>query len=729
MVDTTQAETSPGVTVSRGESIALDAVLRTMPQPLLILDETLSVVRANGPFCETFSIEPGEAEGRNLYDLGNGQWNIPILRTLLEDILPNDGEVRNFRVEHDFEEIGRRAMLLSATRTDGDGTGERVLLAIEDITVREQTRWDLEAQKEYVEKIVDATRDALLILGWDLRVKAANETFYRTFEVDSAETEGCMVYDLGNGQWNIPKLRELLENVLPENNAFDDFEVEHEFEGIGRRIMVLNARRIDHLQLILLAIEDQTEKRLALDSLLASEERYRTLFETMTQSFFLIDKVETPPGAPSDYRHVAANPAFEKLTGLGDVVGKTIRDAFPEAEDSIMDIYDQVVRTGEPRSFEAHVTAIDLWIEAEVFTTSKPRQLAVLLSDISERHRAEEARRQSEERLRSAVEVGKLGLWDWEIPTGRIYWFEENYPMFGLAVGEVEPSYETWAQLLHPDDRAAAEARVKDAKENVRDYEHEYRIVRPDGTIRWIFARGGVFSDSRGKPVRMLGAMIDTTERREMEERNKVLIAELQHRTMNLLAVVQSLARKTARGSADMAEFRDRFEARLHALARVQMLLSRLDENDRVAFDDVLDAELRAVGGNLHQVTRDGPSGILLRSSTVQTIAMALHELATNAVKYGALGQPSGHLSVTWRYEPPEPGGEPALHVDWRESGVAMPRDIVTPVGTGQGRDLIERALPHQLNARVCYTLGPEGVHCTISMPVSKQTTAGSGGA
>ena len=87
--------------------------------------------------------------------------------------------------------------------------------------------------------------------------------------------------------------------------------------------------------------------------------------------------------------------------------------------------------------------------------------------------------------------------------------------MFGLAVGEVEPSYETWAQLLHPDDRAAAEAQVRDAKENVRDYEHEYRIVRPDGTIRWIFLRAaGSSRDSRGKPVRMLGAMIDTTERR-----------------------------------------------------------------------------------------------------------------------------------------------------------------------------------------------------------------------
>jgi len=597
MVNTIEEESSRRATQAREESIELPAVIRTMPQPLLILDGSLSVLHANGPFCETFKVDPGETEGQKLSDLGNGQWNIPGLTALLEDTLENGRDLREFRVEHEFPEVGFRVMALNACRLEADGAESRILVAIEDITLQERALWQLEAQKEYAEKIVDASRDALLILGWDLKVKAANETFYESFQVDPAETEGRMVYELGNGQWNIPKLRELLENVLPENNAFDDFEVEHDFEDLGRRIMVLNARRIDHLQLILLAIEDQTEKR---------------------------------------------------------------------------------------------GTAARL--------------------------------RMSAERLRRAVEVGNLGLWDWDLRSGGFHWSDETYPMMGYAVGEVEPSYEVWAARLHPDDRAEAEARVRDTMQSSGGYEHEYRVVHPDGSTRWLHARGRFFSDEAGEPLRTLGAMIDTTERREMEERNKVLISELQHRTMNLLAVVQSLVRKTMRGSSDIAEFHDRFDARLHSLARVQMLLSRLDENDRVAFDDVLDAELRAVGARSEQLTLDGPSGVSLRSSSVQTFAMALHELATNAVKYGALAQPSGHLTVTWRYEPPEPGGEPLLHVDWRESGVVMPRDAATPSGTGQGRELIERALPHQLNADISYELGPDGVHCTISMPVSKRT-------
>ena len=114
-----------------------------------------------------------------------------------------------------------------------------ILLAIDDITAQEQALALLEAEKEYIEKIVDSSRDALLILDLELRVKSANETFYNMFGVDPETTVGRPVYELGNGQWDIPQLRHLLEHVLPDNDAFDNFEIEHNFSGIGDRIMVL----------------------------------------------------------------------------------------------------------------------------------------------------------------------------------------------------------------------------------------------------------------------------------------------------------------------------------------------------------------------------------------------------------------------------------------------------------------------------------------------------------
>jgi len=126
---------------------------------------------------------------------------------------------------------------------------------------------DLEIQDalEYTEGIINTVRDPLIILYEDLKVALANNSFYKAFNVKPGQTEGQFIYDLGNGQWAIPKLRELLEDILPKTTSFDDFEVEHEFPVIGKRIMLLNACRIyleaNRTKLIVLTIEDITERK------------------------------------------------------------------------------------------------------------------------------------------------------------------------------------------------------------------------------------------------------------------------------------------------------------------------------------------------------------------------------------------------------------------------------------------------------------------------------------
>ena len=222
---------------------------------------------------------------------------------------------------------------------------------------------------------------------------------------------------------------------------------------------------------------------------------------------------------------------------------------------------------------------------------------------------------------------------------------------------------------------------------------HEFRTVHPDGSIHWCSARGRFVYDG-AEAVRMIGAMVETTERREFEERQKVLVAELQHRTRNLMAVIQAIADQTARRNDNLEAFVRSFRERLSALGRVQGLLSRFEEGERVCFDELLRAELAAHGAldETRRVNLSGPSDIPLQSGTVQILALALHELATNAMKHGALGQSEGRLDVRWIVERDHAGWPTRLRMEWRESGVTIVPSA-TPV-RGAGLELIERALP-----------------------------------
>ncbi|MBV9654073.1 MAG: PAS domain-containing protein, partial [Acetobacteraceae bacterium] len=326
--------------------------------------------------------------------------------------------------------------------------------------------------------------------------------------------------------------------------------------------------------------------------------------------------------------------------------------------------------------------------------------------------------RQTELRFRALMEGIPQLIWR-AIGHGHWTWSSLQWNDY---TGQTEPDSHGWGWLgmIHPDDRESARDAWSHAI-GTGGFELECRIFRRQACdYRWFQTRATPVRDEAGAIIEWLGTSTDIHELRKLQARQGVLVAELQHRTRNLMAVVQALAVKTAGASADLRDFRDRFEDRLEALARVQGLLSRLDEHDRVTFDDLIESELSAVDGSAeHAVTLSGPSGVRLRSSTVQTLAMALHELATNAVKYGALGQPKGRLVVNWSVEPSETDGDPWLHIEWRESGIEIPAASEMTAGSGHGRELIERALPYQLSARTSYTLGPEGVHCRIAIPVA----------
>jgi len=268
-------------------------IVDTVREPLLILDTTLRVRSANRAFYQTFHVSSEETENRLIYELGNGQWDIPDLRTLLEDVVPKSSVFNDFELEHTFPVIGRRVMLLNARKLQAGHHGELLVLAMEDVTERRRSEADLKAIETYAQNIVDTVREPLLILDTTLRVRSANRAFYQTFHVSSEETENRLIYELGNGQWDIPDLRTLLEDVVPKSSVFNDFELEHTFPVIGRRVMLLNARKLQaghHGELLVLAMEDVTARKRAEEALLKAGALQSAIFNSANFSSIATDE-------------------------------------------------------------------------------------------------------------------------------------------------------------------------------------------------------------------------------------------------------------------------------------------------------------------------------------------------------------------------------------------------------------------------------------------------------
>ncbi len=209
----------------------------------------------------------------------------------------------------------------AAAIRDEQGNAVGVVLIFRDITERREAERRVERATDYAESIVKTVRDPMLVLNAALTVRSANRSFYKVFRTDPAATEGRFIYDLGDGQWNIPALKVLLEEIIPSDSAFDDFEVEHEFEQIGRKTMLLNARRFPpegRYELILLSIEDVSESKSMVHNLRASEVRYRRLFEAAHDGILILD--------PATGKITDANPFMVQLLGYSqeELVGKEL---------------------------------------------------------------------------------------------------------------------------------------------------------------------------------------------------------------------------------------------------------------------------------------------------------------------------------------------------------------------------------------------------------------------
>ncbi len=282
------------------------------------------------------------------------------------------------------------------------------VLIFRDISERRRIERAAEDALSFAEGIVDTVRDPLLVLDSDLRVRTANRSFYQTFQIPAAATEGRPLFELGNRQWDVFPLRQLLQEVLPLNRPFNDFELTHNFERIGRRTMLLNGRRLfrrgDGVEFILLAIEDVTAHRRAAHDLNVSESRYRRLFETAQDGILIVD---------ADTRQILdANPFLLDMLGYaaGELTGKELweiglfhdieasRSAFQTLQTTGYIRYDDLpLQTNDGRR-------IDVEFVSNVYTVDGSRVIQCNIRDVTDRKQAEEALREAHDQLERRVE-------------------------------------------------------------------------------------------------------------------------------------------------------------------------------------------------------------------------------------------------------------------------------------------------------------------------------------
>jgi PAS domain S-box-containing protein len=325
------------------------------------------------------------------------------------------------------------------------------------------------------------------------------------------------------------------------------------------------------------------------------------------------------------------------------------------------------------------------------------------VADITERKEAEEALRISEGHFRTLTLAMPHLVWTMEADHSCRYLSAGWSEFLGSA-----PSRSVWRAAIHPDDLAGVDAAWA-AAERGDTYESEYRLRRRDGQYRWLLSRAAQLRDGEGALVRWVGTCTDVTERKQAEDRQRVLMAELDHRVKNTLAKVQAMAWQTMRTTRSPDEFNDAFGARLQALARAHDMLNRAGQ-DWASLEETVREALGPLGGREDGRTAISGEPVRLSGRAVLTLSIVLHELATNAAKHGALSRPEGRVDVVWRR-----GGE-EVRLIWKEEGGPA---VAAPTRRGFGLRLISDSISYELGGEAAFDFSPGGLICTIRLPAS----------
>jgi PAS domain S-box-containing protein len=312
----------------------------------------------------------------------------------------------------------------------------------------------------------------------------------------------------------------------------------------------------------------------------------------------------------------------------------------------------------------------------------------------------------SEERRSLALVAGQMGSWEWDPVNGHFVWDDGQYRIFGVEPNSFDVTVDNIKALIHPEDWKHLQNAITPATQSSPSFQTEFRVCRPNGELRSCIGTAVASLDATDNVVRISGVTVDITDRKEAEERQALLAREVDHRARNALALVQSIVRLTR--SDTVKSYIAAVDGRIGALARAHTLLaqSRWQGADLGRLVEEELAPYRAAGDD-GRIVASGPD-VSLEPRTAQTLALALHELSTNAAKYGALSVVSGRVGVNWELQPD------SLVLRWSESGGPLAKPPLTP---GFGIRVISTSIERQLEGKADFDWRPEGLNCSLRVP------------
>jgi PAS domain S-box-containing protein len=449
------------------------------------------------------------------------------------------------------------------------------------------------------------------------------------------------------------------------------------------------------------------ERARAESALRESEARLRGVLDGMGESLAILDR---------DFRIVDMNAEALRLERRprGEVIGKTHWEAHPNADPALGEMFKRAMADTTPVSLKHRYVwphGQTTWISMRAFPVADG--LAVFYGDISEQVIAEERLRESEERLRLMADAVPQIVWITDAE-GRHEFFNRQWSLYTGASPDGSDVARIAAEFVHPDDQEATLRAFENARREGCVFEVEHRIRSKDGDYRWFLVRAEPYRDpTTSEIVRWFGVSFDIHERRVAEEHRELLINELNHRVKNTLATVQSVASQTLRNADSASQAKEALEARLFALSRVHDVLTRENWDGANLYDIVEQAVAPYSSRGEDRLHLTG-ARVRVPPRMALALAMAMQELATNAVKYGALSTGAGHIRIAWDVQPTGSGSR--LHFRWEESGGPPVRP---PARRGFGSRLIERSLTHDLGGEARLEFTPTGIICTLVAPIS----------